>query len=82
MKPGQEPDRSTKPQEDDRSPILRDLALFGLIVSELLGYTGAGIAIGWWFWKKQGAPWWVLLGLAGAGLVLAMFRIYQRSPKE
>jgi hypothetical protein len=74
-----------KPQQtppDDRNPILRDFALFGLIVGDLLGYTGAGLAIGWWLWKKQGAPWWVLLLLAGAGLSLAMYRIYKRSSKE
>ena len=74
-----------KPQQtppDDRNPILRDFALFGLIVSDLLGYTGAGLAIGWWLWKKQGAPWVVLPILAIAGLGLAMFRIYKRSPKE
>jgi hypothetical protein len=64
---------------DDRSPILKDLALFGLIVGDLLGYTGAGIAIGWWLWKKQGWPSWLLLLTTGLGLFLAMMRIYKRS---
>ena len=70
------------PEPDDRNPIVRDFALFGLIVGDLLGYTGAGIAIGWWLWKKQGAPFGVLVVLALIGLSAAMFRIYKRSAKE
>ena len=66
-------------KDESPNPILRDFALFGLIVSDLLGYTGAGIAIGWWLWKKQGFPWWVLLLTSGAGLTGAMMRVYKRS---
>ena len=68
-------------RQDDKSPnpILRDFALFGLIVSDLLGYTGAGIVIGWWLWKKLGFPFWVILLTSGVGLTGAMMRIYQRS---
>jgi hypothetical protein len=69
-----------KRQKDpEPNPILRDFALFGLIVSDLLGYTGAGIAIGWWLWKKQGFPIWVLVLTSSVGLTGAMLRIYQRS---
>jgi hypothetical protein len=63
-------------QHPQKSPILKDLGLFGMIVADLLGYTGAGIALGWWLWKKVGFPWWVLLLTTGAGLVLAMRKLY------
>jgi hypothetical protein len=63
-------------QPREKSPILRDFGLFGIIVADLLGYTGAGIGIGWWLWKKVGAPWWVMLLTTSAGLVLAMRKLY------
>jgi hypothetical protein len=65
-----------------KDPILRDFALFGLIVGELLGYTGAGIGLGWWLWKKQGFPVWVLLLTSVAGLILAMMQVARLSRKS
>jgi len=55
--------------------------MFSVIVTDLVGYTGAGIAVGYFAWKKWGAPWWVLLLCSVAGLVLAMYRVYQVSQK-
>lgn len=72
-------DNEQRQKREGGDPILRDFALFGLIVADLLGYTGAGIALGWWLWKKVGAPGWVLLFTSSAGLVVAMVRVYQRS---
>jgi hypothetical protein len=72
-------DDKQRQEPEGGSPILRDFALFGLIVADLMGYTGAGIALGWGLWKKLGAPSWVLLLTTGAGLVVAMVRVYQRS---
>ena len=73
------PDDKQQQDSESGSPILRDFALFGLIVGDLLGYTGAGIGLGWWLWKKLGVPWWIFLVTTGAGLYLAMTRIYKRS---
>ena len=66
----------------DRASQLRTFGLFSVIVMDLVGYTGAGIGLGYYLWKKQGAPWWVLLVFSMAGLSLAMYRLYQISKKD
>ena len=63
-------------------PRLRSLGLFAVIVSDLVGCTGAGILIGYWAWSKWGAPWWVLLLTSMAGLVLAFYRLYLASKRD
>lgn len=60
---------------------VRTLGIFSVIVTDLVGYTGAGVALGYFAWKKWGAPWWVVLGASLAGLALAMYRVYQVSQK-
>lgn len=62
---------------DSRPEWVRNLGLFSVIVVDLIGYTGAGIALGYLVWKKWNAPWWVLLLTSLAGLGLAMYRVYQ-----
>jgi hypothetical protein len=80
-----EPERSSNstpakdPKDDNK---LRKLGLFTVIVGDLMGYTGAGIGIGYLAWTKWGAPWWVLLLTSVAGLVLAFYQVYQVSQKE
>lgn len=54
----------------------RSLGLFSVIVSELVGFTGVGIGVGYWAWSRWGAPWWVLLLTSMAGLIGAFYRIY------
>jgi hypothetical protein len=53
-----------------------------VIVGDLLGYTGVGIGLGWWLWKKMGFPWWVLLLTTMAGLILAMRKLYLMSKSK
>lgn len=60
---------------------VRTLGIFSVIVTDLVGYTGAGVAVGYFAWKKWGAPWWVVLLSSLAGLALAMYRVYQVSQK-
>jgi F0F1-type ATP synthase assembly protein I len=69
-------------QDPSRPPWARSLGLFSVIIADLVGYTGAGVGIGYLAWKKLGAPSWVLVVTSLAGLSLAMFRLYQRSSKE
>ena len=59
----------------------RDLALFSIILGDLIGFTGGGIAIGYWAWKNWAFPWWFLVVMALLGLVTAMFRLNQRGRK-
>lgn len=60
---------------------IRDLALFSVIVSDILAYTGAGIGVGYFAWKKLGAPGWVIAVTSTAGLAMAFFRIYKMSKR-
>jgi F0F1-type ATP synthase assembly protein I len=56
---------------------LRNLGLFGVIVSDLVGFTGAGFGLGYFAMKQWNAPWWVLFLTTIAGLGLAMLQIYR-----
>lgn len=70
-------------EKDSRTdPRLRSLGLFAVIVSDLVGCTGAGILLGYLAWSKWGAPWWVLLLSSMAGLVLAFYRLYLASKRD
>ena len=60
---------------------VKSLGLLSVILVDLVGYTGAGVAIGYLAWKKAGAPWWVLLLTSSAGLGLAMYQMYRMSIK-
>lgn len=66
-------------QPDDR---LRKLGLFAVIVGDLLGYTGAGVGLGYFAWSRWGAPWWVLLLTTSLGLILAFYQLYRVVRKD
>lgn len=68
--------------QDSRPTWVKNLGLFSVIVADLLGYTGAGIGLGYLAMSKLGWPWWVLLITTSAGLTLAMYRLYQMSKKN
>lgn len=61
---------------------LKKLGLFAVIIGDLVGCTGAGIALGYFAWIKLQAPWWVLLLSTSAGLCLAFYQLYKISQKE
>ena len=71
------PDRNS-----EKKNWAKSLGLLSVITVDLLGYTGAGIGIGYWLWKKAGFPWWVLLLFTMAGLTLAFYRLYEVSKKD
>lgn len=64
---------------DPSSGWARNLGLFGVVVSDLIGYTGAGVLAGWLAYRKWNAPWWILLMTSLLGLGLAFWRIYGRT---
>ena len=66
----------------NEEPPLKKLGLFAVIISDLVGYTGAGIAFGYFAWTKWGAPWWVLLLSSLLGLGTAFYKLYQLSQRE
>ncbi len=66
-------------KESNRPEWIKSLGLLSVIVADLLGYTGAGVGIGYLAWAKWGAPWWVLVLTSMTGLALAMYRLYKMS---
>lgn len=54
---------------------VKTLGLFGVIVSELVAFTGAGLFLGYWAWDQHGFPWWILVVSSLCGLVFAFIRI-------
>jgi hypothetical protein len=66
------------PRDTDRATWVKSMALYSAVVADLLGYTGAGIALGYLAWAKLGLPWWVLLLSSLAGFSLAMYRLYSQ----
>lgn len=72
-------EKSGPPREASQ---LRKFGLFGIILGDLVGFTGAGIALGYFAWSKWGAPWWVLLLTSLSGLSFSFYRLYQISKRE
>lgn len=61
--------------------MLKSIGLLSIVVADLVGYTGAGIGLGWYLTKYWSAPWWCLLLTSIAGLTLAFYQIYKVSKK-
>ena len=80
MNTSKEPPQKSEKNNDGQ--ILRKLGIFAVIVTDLVAYSGIGIALGYFATKKWGAPWWVILVTSGAGMALAFYKIYQLSKKE
>lgn len=74
--------REDKPKkEGSGESMLRQLGIFGIVLSSFLGSSGAGVAIGWYLWKKAGFPWWVILITSGLGLYSACVQVIQYQKK-
>jgi hypothetical protein len=78
-----EPDFSSQSskKKEDEDLGWKKLGLFTVIVSELVGFSGAGIGIGYLAWTKLEAPVWVMILSSSAGLGIAFYRVYQISKK-
>jgi hypothetical protein len=75
--PQDQPPKKSEPE----SPY-RKLGLFGVILGDLVGYSGAGIGLGYFAWSRWGAPWWVLLVSGLLGMTWAFYKIYRLGQKE
>ncbi len=71
-----------KDENETNQSMLRKVGYFSVIIVDLLGYSGAGVALGYYFWHQWKAPWWVLLLFSTAGLSLAMYKMYLLSQKD
>jgi|GEM_PF-3797922 len=67
--------------KDEKPSWVRDLGIFGLVLTEVLGWTGAGMAIGYLSWKYGPVPMWITPVLALGGLVIALMRVYRAGKK-
>jgi hypothetical protein len=75
--------RANSPTVNKESrPEWLKVGLLSAITVDLLGFTGAGVGLGYWAWSRWGAPWWVLLLCSMAGLSAAMYRLYLLSKKD
>ena len=71
-----------KKDDDSQAEWMRSLGYFSIIVADIAGYSGAGIAIGYFAWKKWNAPWWVLLLTSTAGLTFSFYRLYKMTQRD
>jgi len=74
-----------KTKKSGEETIWQQFSLFGITLGVVFSYTGVGIALGYYLWKKQGLPWFVLvffslLGLTGA--IFQLIRVMKRIEKE
>jgi hypothetical protein len=68
--------------KEDQTSWARSLGYFSIIIGEILGFSGAGIGIGYLAWSKWGAPWWVLLLCGMAGLAVSFYRLYRMTQRD
>ena len=61
---------------------VRSLAMFSVIIGELIGYTGGGILLGYGLARYAGAPRWIMAVTGVAALVLAFRQIYRMSKRN
>jgi F0F1-type ATP synthase assembly protein I len=73
--------RSSSMKNDD-SNGMRSLGYFSVVLGDLIGFTGAGVGLGFLAWKKLGAPQWVILPTSLVGLTLAFYQLYRRMLKD
>jgi F0F1-type ATP synthase assembly protein I len=69
-------------EDDDRSSWVKGMGYFGAILADLIGFTGAGIGLGYLLSSKLGAPSWVMLPTGMAGLAVAFYRLYRMTVKD
>ena len=67
--------------EKEHAKNLQSLALFGVITSDLLGFTGIGFGSGYYLWKVHHWPWWVVVITSGAGFCTSMIFLYKHAKK-
>ena len=61
---------------------LKKLGLACVIIADWIGFTLAGVGIGYWAWTRWNAPIWVLFLTSLTGLGLAFYRLYKLIQKE
>jgi F0F1-type ATP synthase assembly protein I len=74
--------RDEQRDQSDQARWMRSLGYFSIIVGDLVGFSAAGIGLGYWLVKKWNAPWWVLLLTSMTGLCLSMFRLYRMTQRD
>ena len=80
--PGQKSPQPELTPSEDKGGQIRKFGLLGIIVGELLIFSGAGVGIGYFLWAKCGTPWWVLLVCSSLGLGFAFYQLYLISLRE
>lgn len=74
--------REEDPQRNsEEGTMLRQFGIFAVVLSAFLGSSGAGVALGWFLWKKMGLPWWVILITSALGLYSASVQVIRYQKK-
>jgi hypothetical protein len=71
-----------KGDKDLRAKWLRSLGYFSIIVGDLVGFSGAGVGLGYWLWKEHQMPWWIVLICSIAGLSISMYRLFRLTQRD
>ena len=61
---------------------LKKLGLLAVILTDIFGYSLAGIGLGYLAWTKLKLPIWVMILSSVAGLVVGFFRLYEITKKN
>lgn len=56
---------------------MRNLSIFAMITTEIFGFTGGGMLIGYLGMKYLGLSRWIMIITIFTGLAVAMVRIFQ-----
>ena len=75
-------DPEKPPSDEFWGDVLRNLGLLQVVLTEIFGFSLAGIALGYLGSKYLGLPSWSLAVTGSAGLGLGMYRLYRWVRKQ
>ena len=72
--------KGRRPEEKGET-FVQALIVYSAVLGQFLGLGGAGLAVGWFAWRKLGAPAGIVVLTVGAGLFLASVRVIRLQKK-
>jgi F0F1-type ATP synthase assembly protein I len=70
---------STEDDKNDRAHLLRSLALLSAVLVDTVGFTLAGLGLGYLAWRYWDWPWWFMVLSGILAFVMGIYRLYQFS---
>jgi F0F1-type ATP synthase assembly protein I len=75
-------DKPPKTDQESKAKWLRGIGLLSIIVGDLVGFTGAGLGLGYLAWTKLHTSVWAMVLGGLVGLTLSMVKLYQLTKKD